>query len=256
MGWLTPLSHALASLKGVVFDGIAGDILSTALFQRRPLHELYVQGRLKDTARGLMNDWRSCFAGLRDLLKPEMKEALSLRRVEDRLVEELSRHAGSPNPLRDFFFWNRTRREIALAPFSLFRANDVKTPYLDMEVVEFLLSLSYEAVADRNLHTETIARAYTRYAAVPYESPNVERRMRLPEVWWLGVQCFAALHCPTLRAHMNVARVLKRFGAFAGGRPWWSVTGLLYWSELLKFSQSGHTVRRISPFNGAGQEVG
>jgi hypothetical protein len=35
----------------------------------------------------------------------------------ERLIAELKGHAPSPNPVQSFYFWNRTRRAVALLPF-------------------------------------------------------------------------------------------------------------------------------------------
>jgi hypothetical protein len=40
--------------------------------------------------------------------------------------------AGEPNPLSSFFFWSRTRREIALGPYRMLCGNAVvHSPYVD-----------------------------------------------------------------------------------------------------------------------------
>ena len=35
------------------------------------------------------------------------------------VASELAQHAAAPNPVGSFFFWNRTRREIALSPYAM-----------------------------------------------------------------------------------------------------------------------------------------
>jgi len=69
-----------------------------------------------------------------------------------------------------FFFWNRTRREIALASYRILNGGtEVLSPYLDHDLFDFLASLPASLMLDRQFHSETIRRAYPEYADIPFE---------------------------------------------------------------------------------------
>jgi hypothetical protein len=103
---------------------------------------------------------------------------VSRERAISRLAREIEPHLDRPNPVASFYFWNRTRREIALAPFSLMRGLTVHAPYLDRDVVDLLSGLPAALVMDRRLHTEAIAQAYPRMADIPYAMAGAQRRGR------------------------------------------------------------------------------
>jgi hypothetical protein len=66
-----------------------------------------------------------------------------------------------PNPLQAFFFWNRTRREIALRPYLVWSAvADVVCPYLDHDLVDHLAGLPVTMTSDHEFHVDAIAAAH------------------------------------------------------------------------------------------------
>jgi len=88
----------------------------------------------------------------------------------ERVVKELARHVDAPNPVSSFYFWNRTRRCVAAGPFGMLsRACSVLTPYLDPAVYELLASLPATMFLDHRFHADTIARAFPRYAEIPFQ---------------------------------------------------------------------------------------
>jgi len=90
------------------------------------------------------------------------------------LAREVAIHFDAPNPVASFFFWNRTRREVALSPFALMHGTTVYAPYLDRDVFDLLATLPASLLVDRRFHTDAIARAYPHMAEVPYEARTVE----------------------------------------------------------------------------------
>lgn len=177
--WLTPLDRRLAgatSAEVPLLDGLGGDVLSAGLFLDAERLALYRQGRLAELADRLLAD------GGRHLPYMKDPESLSLATARARLVEELARHAEAPNPVAAFFFWNRTRRCIAPAPFVMLGAHRVHCPYLDPEVFEFLLGLPAEHFLDHRFHTDTIHAAFPEHAGLPFEAKD-GRRVR--SMWHL-----------------------------------------------------------------------
>ncbi len=109
------------------------------------------------------------------LVSSDLLREVPRERAVARLGREIIRHLGSPNPVASFFFWNRTRREVALAPFVLMRDVDVRAPYLDEDVYTLLIGLSAALQMDRQFHTEVIRKGYPGVADIPYE-PRRERQ--------------------------------------------------------------------------------
>ena len=66
------------------------------------------------------------------------------------------------------------RRETALAPYGVLDGYRVSTPFLDATLVDFLLAMPFDAVADRRLHTDTLHRHYPQHARIPFDSPRRE----------------------------------------------------------------------------------
>jgi hypothetical protein len=59
---------------------------------------------------------------LQRTLDPAYRVAQSTEVAHDLIARELERYAGAANPTSMFYFWNRTRREIALSPASMLPA--------------------------------------------------------------------------------------------------------------------------------------
>src|SRR5262249_61275450 len=88
-----------------------------------------------------------------------------------RLSEEAGKYAADPNPIASFFAATRMRREIALAPCALLDvAPTVWLPFLDAPLASFLLSLPFDMVRDRRLHTDLLARHYAGFNDVPLDA--------------------------------------------------------------------------------------
>jgi asparagine synthetase B (glutamine-hydrolysing) len=161
------LSDVLADRTSSVFDGMAGDVLSAGLFLSEARLALFRAGRLRELAEHLLGDERR----ISSLLDEAGLRRFSRELAVERLVEELARHTAAPNPVGSFYFWNRTRREIALAPFALYDTRlRVLCPYLDHDVYDLLSSLPAEMLVDHTFHTDAIHRAFPGLADVPFES--------------------------------------------------------------------------------------
>ncbi|MEZ5427941.1 MAG: hypothetical protein R2747_16845 [Pyrinomonadaceae bacterium] len=165
-GWYLSLADFIREGWDEIYDGIAGDVLSAGLFLDEERLELYRAGKLETLADRIMEKE----AYLPALLKAGVYQRLSRDRAIERLTIELERHSSAPNPVGSFFFWNRTRRCIAVSPFRLIGETvRINAPYLDDELFDFLISLPAETFLDHRFHTETIAAAYPEFAGLGYE---------------------------------------------------------------------------------------
>lgn len=168
--WFLPTAHRLraAGIRSV-FDGLAGDVLSNALFIRE---HWFSAGRA-----GSLEKWLRCMPGwgygaqepaLAGLLTPAYQRRWSWEAALSRVAVEFARYADDDNPFNPFMFWNRTRREIAPFHVRYLPGVEVLTPYLDDEVFDFLWRLPTELQLGKRLHDAAIARAAPAYAHIAY----------------------------------------------------------------------------------------
>ena len=170
--WGLAMADRLKREASVLYDGIAGDILSAGLYQSREKLKLYYAD-IQGLARSLLES-RTNENVFRRLLTPGCYSSVRPELAVERLTVELKRHADSPNPMQSFYFWNRTRRAVALLPFGVLKDFQVHAPYLDHDLYDFLTSLPPEIVLDHQFHTETIRMAYPQHRPIPFEKKQAE----------------------------------------------------------------------------------
>ncbi|HKZ10782.1 MAG TPA: hypothetical protein VJL61_08750 [Rhodanobacteraceae bacterium] len=171
-GWYLALADFLNHRTPCTYDGIAGDVLSQSKFLSAELDAAFRSGNVDTACSALLSRQASSYSGVRDLLKGELKACLDPHVAKARLSRELTRHLDAPNPVGSFIFWNRTRREIALAPYGMLTGvPNVYAPFLDHELFDFLSTLPSSMVMDHRFHDDTIVRAYPAFANIPYVDP-------------------------------------------------------------------------------------
>jgi len=182
--WYLTVADHLHGRAATVYDGLAGDVLAAGLYLWEGNLKPFRSGNLALATDGILGTLGANLGGeetLSRVLAPRLQHVLSRDVARERLAREVSRHMDAANPVGAFFFWNRTRREVALQPFRLLRGvANVYTPFLDPEVVDFLMALPAERFLDGDFHSRTIRRAYPRYAQIPFgegkgDHPHPER---------------------------------------------------------------------------------
>jgi len=181
--WCVNLYPLVARYAPVVYEGIAGDVLSAGDYLNKEDVTLFEQGRLAELASKLIDhwlSWRSSEDALSRILTDGAEKRFTRELAVERIARELSRHTSAANPMTSFYFWNRTRRVAALQPFAIAPASGVTaiTPYLDHDLVDFLNSLPAEMYLDQTFHTETIRKMHPEFNDIPYagdiETPRIE----------------------------------------------------------------------------------
>ncbi|MFI1213291.1 asparagine synthetase B family protein [Streptomyces sp. NPDC020802] len=173
--WTLSLLAFLRRHSGLWYDGLGGGELaqnpSIALIRKNP----YDVRDLPGLADRLLAAGRTG-AHVEHLLSPRTRVAWSRERARDRLVRELARHADAAFPLGSFFFWNRTRRSIALAPFTLGDDHAViHTPYLDHALVDHLASVPHRFLIDGTFHDQALHKAFPEHAGLGFASAVPQR---------------------------------------------------------------------------------
>jgi len=165
--WGLPFTDRVTTGWDYVYDGIGGDVLSAGLFLTPKRLTLFEAGNFEALANEIMD--RDGY--LQKFLPAREYKRLNRDLAIQQLALELGRHAHAPNPVGSFYFYNRTRRTIAMASFNMLgRKAKPLTPYLDRELYDFLSSLPAHFFLDHQFHTHTILRAYPRYAHIPFEA--------------------------------------------------------------------------------------
>ena len=173
--WILPLAEYLRGRVQSVYDGLGGDVLSAGLFLNEARLARFASGQIEELAVDFL---RGSEARTAELVAPDWAGRLGHDRAVARLTGELARHAGAPNPIGSFFFWNRTRREISLQSYGIMNQSvEVLAPYLDHDLFDFLSSLPAAMLLDRKFHGDTIRRGFPEYNDVRYEDRSVRS-------WW------------------------------------------------------------------------
>ena len=224
--WPLPLSDFLSREQiDTVYDGLAGDVLSASVNLTPERDRLFRSGHLPSIVEHLLPDTE---AVLRKLLTPVRYRRWSRELAETRLGEELTKHLDAHNPVRSFFFWNRTRRRTALIPYALLSGPfTVFAPYLDHDLFDFLASLPADFLMDRSFHTEAILSGYPASRRVRFEDKKVPdpkfEKQYAEFAHRLGVEIGFWRRSDWLRTYSLAARLLtsKLSYKFAGSSAWY-----------------------------------
>lgn len=168
-GWYLALADFLNEGFSHVHDGLGGDVLSQSSFLTPELNTVFRSGDTQAIVDRLLFGDTAELSVLEGLLDHKLQKQINPQVARKRLTKEVERHLGAPNPVASFFFWNRTRRMTALAPYSLLATNlHAYTPFLDHDLFDFTSALPSEMLLDRTFHDDAIARAYPTFSHIPY----------------------------------------------------------------------------------------
>src|SRR5262249_4336272 len=132
--WFRPLARYFADpdlADAPVLDGLGGDVLSAGLFLEPDALALFRRGAIAALTHRYMG-YRGGHDGPLPFLADQALAPAEAAR--ERLADELARHQDAANPVGSFFFWNRTRRVVALSFFAMLGGHRLVTPYLDPAV--------------------------------------------------------------------------------------------------------------------------
>src|SRR3546814_17608180 len=105
---------------------------------------------------------------LDDFLTSGERRRMGRAVAKSKIVEELKRHADSPNPGKFFYFANRIRRVVAMAPLLSYPdVEQLHFPFLDREVTDLLFSLPAEITYGKAFHNVTLSRAFPKFESTP-----------------------------------------------------------------------------------------
>jgi asparagine synthase (glutamine-hydrolysing) len=153
------------------YDGIGGDVL-TGLFLKLKWRPSYEAGRLDEATEQILDR----LPVLAPTIPLDGPVSFPRDDVAARIQKELRRHAHTPNPVTQFMFWNRTRREIALVPACMLAGITSYCPFLDTDFYTFLSALGPEVTGSHTIHDRAFHAAFPRYAHLPFAPRGRKRR--------------------------------------------------------------------------------
>ncbi|SEA58089.1 hypothetical protein [Alkalimonas amylolytica] len=166
--WINQVGQYMTQkTPGLVLDGFGGDVLSQSKVVTPQMHWCYQQG-----------DWAALTALIAPMdpyfeayfqARPEF--LVPPQRLQARLQAELEKFAGEVIPVKSFYFWNRSRRAIAISSFRQLNGNSQAFfPYMQAELFDFLRALPEDLYFSQQFHASCIAQAFPEFADIPYAS--------------------------------------------------------------------------------------
>lgn len=210
--WMTGMVKAIP--PGIVFDGVAGDVLSAGHFATEKLLSQFRRGALEELAEDLLVEEE----GLRALLQPWLYAKLNREEAKHRLVGALIRHVDAPSPIASFFLANRTRRVASLMATTVFGHCLGLMPFFLDPVYDFLFTLPGEMTVDFQLHSDVLAQEFPecRHPYSKKHAPATARRFMAEALTvssqWSGIANMSFLVPRLLRGSVD--------GAYSGGGSW------------------------------------
>ncbi len=177
---MMPVARWLADQQTQVsWDGIAGDIISCGVYDDSRMISQFRNHDFTGLCSWLLDDE----GYLPGFLTTTAMKRWSRELATERLSKELEKYADLPNPAAPYFFYNRVRRELALAPFSLLnKQTHVLAPYLNHKLFDLLINLPFDYFEGREFHSEAIDQFYPELPRFPFISVHsgsiLERRQR------------------------------------------------------------------------------
>lgn len=216
--WLMPMRSATKGMTAT--DGLAGDILSAALYQDEA--HLSLENDPDGLARHMLDLWACEDALLSEEARARFPRTLAFEAIRAELKLHSMRRA------REFYLWNRVRCGTGLLPFRIL--GQAVTPFLEPALFAFLRSLPQSIAGDKSFHADAIRRGYPEFASIPFaekgtrEAPWFNRRLALSLLRYLA---------PKRRRRWLAYPTPQRLVAsILSGRGVWEVGSAVYAAQL------------------------
>lgn len=171
--WALAIETFIRNKADTSYNGIAGDVLSEDYFLNRELLKYYELGMTDDCARYYLDQFNN-EGILESWLEPNAYQSFNRQRALESVCEHVKLTEGAPSPSGLFYFWTRTRRNISLMPFRILnRSVEMRAPFLDYNLYDFLVSLPVSFQVDNRFHTQVILRAYPEYKHIAFASESL-----------------------------------------------------------------------------------
>ena len=169
--YLYPMVKSVPPDYRTCMDG-TGDLVINGIFLNAAALQKIRAGNFREVATGIV---RKRGIGLLRALgnhiprDPAMKACFEESTAIDRVENELLRYRDCVDPITWFYFFNRVRREISLAPSHVFiESCETFSPYLDNAFVDYLMAHRPELKVNRRILHAVLERHYPEVTSIPY----------------------------------------------------------------------------------------
>jgi asparagine synthase (glutamine-hydrolysing) len=185
--WALAIEAFVRNKADVSYHGIAGDGLSGGNFMTPELLKYYELGMTAACAQHHL-DVHNNEIVLERCLEPNAYQTFNRQLALANIYEQVKVTEGTPSPSALHYFWTRSRRNMSLMPFRILnRSIEIRAPYLDYDLYDFLASLPASFQMENDLHTGVIQRAYPEYKDIPYASGGLSTSGRNYRIHILNV---------------------------------------------------------------------
>lgn len=169
--WMMPLWDTLRSSYGCWYDGLGCGAITRGDLCKESCLDRYRRGAWEELTRefasyalGVNEATLADLARASGWIEPSHESAVAL------VQEEFARFDGAANPLTAMSFTNWGGRAISLNPYMLCATHRaIHTPFMDQDLVRFLLGYPIELALKDDLQTACVRRMHPAFADVPFD---------------------------------------------------------------------------------------
>jgi len=206
--WALGIEAFVRNKADVSYHGIAGDGLSGGNFMTLDLLKYYELGMTDACAQHHL-DIHNDEVVLESCLEPHAYRTFNRQLAFESVYEQVKITERTPSPSALHYFWTRSRRNMSLMPFRILnRSSEVRAPFLDYDLYDFLASLPGSFQMENDLHTGVIQRAFPEYKDIPYASGGLSTSGRHYGIHLLNVLKYLLLNRSQLVNRSRVCSVL------------------------------------------------
>ncbi|MDZ4755841.1 MAG: hypothetical protein SGJ11_15260 [Phycisphaerae bacterium] len=180
--WMMPLWDTLRASYGCWYDGLGSGAITRGDLCKQSCLDKFRSGAWTDLTRefasyalGVTEEQLRGLATIAPWIDARHESAVAL------VEAEFKRYEGAANPLTAMTFVNWGGRAISLNPYMLCATHPaIHTPFMDADLVRFLLSYPIELALKDDLQTAAVRRMHPDFADMPFDKdlPKATKRKK------------------------------------------------------------------------------
>jgi hypothetical protein len=161
--WSLPLSDFLKDKKGVIFDGLAGDLILKGLFLDAGNYKY-----INDNKKICSTLWNQCGYNTLFIRKFFNKDiSLKIKNGKESLKSEIYNIPINENKISIFFAKNRTKNGLSLISNNIFGNFIKRFPFLENNLVNFGFSIPPEIKINKHIYYEILKKSFPEIMKIP-----------------------------------------------------------------------------------------